>query len=655
MKTPEGVSGGNNQEGSKVEASPISASDYSKMVQDYHSITIRSVVSDPYSMYLKRNKAVEIFAAGTGEVAKGLVAMNTSFEEKSGGKTGLAAAEDPALAIIAGDNCNLQEAALNPETPPSSIIIPEVYKSRSESGKTLQERTGDFLHIFDKQGNLTENNRFLLDVKGASSSVEDKKISPENNDNDVDTSYVDMALGNIPKDISFEVKNSNAIDFTEEDTSTYKIIKQGENISSDEVKVSPEPVTSVLPETSPVQTSLDIDLTQMEANALKNAPVDIDLNTLEHDAEAVDINLTKMEHDAAKNSPILGGESILEEMKPSWETNKEVYVNNFSSEEQEAAREKWYRENAGEAAIEDAEKEARIRAREQLLELTKESQERIEKISAALEVRQNKSKGILERMGLNLASGLEMFNKLPKRTRLLLGVAFAGASVVSGIYIGGVAAIAAGAAAKGLSATFFASRFYEKGIAEAEKDAQGTDTEVKKGRIAVKSLGWGLLAMFGTSTAFSILGDVAGKTAGAIHEKGSHIIDGLRDYFAVPDVPAIPPLGEYTIQSGDNLTKIALEKVMPHISGFDSLTDLQKNNMVENMFTLAKDNPDNHLFDNIRQYFQENADAFGGDHFHTIPEGGKVDLAKLKEIMTEFRSPNFGNETLLEHAMKLKS
>lgn len=641
MKTPEGISGENNQEGSKVEASPISASDYSKMVQDYHSITIRSVVSDPYSMYLKRNKAVEIFTAGTGEVAKGLVAMNTSFKEKSNGETGLAAAKDPALVMIAADNCKLQEAALNPETPPSSIIIPEAYKARGEAGKTLQERTRDSLHTFDKQGIPEADNKYILDVKGASSSVEDKKVSPENSDNDVDTSYVDMALGNNSKGGSVELKNSNEIDFTEEDTSKYKIIKQGE---------------------------------------LNNSPVSFDPS---ENKVALEVSLPEVPYDAVETSNVLQGKDIYGRTEPTFEKQdnppvypssidievgvgdndevmNSVHVNNFTPEEQVAAKEKWYRENAGEAAIEDAEKEARIRAREQLAALTKESQERVEKLNAALDARNNKSKANLEKMGLGgfLARGLEAWGKADPKLRYALAIALAGASIATGTVL-------FGALGKVLSAGTFAANDF----AEKMKEAKEQGKDMKVGWQAVKSLIKGGAFALGTSAAFSLAGDAIDgvkhyfETSGAaIPDAAPRVAVGLPIDAAdlAPNVDTLAPLGEYTIQSGYNFTKIALEKVMPHISGFDTLTDLQKNNMVENMFTLAKDNPDNPLFDSLRQYFQENADAFGGDHFHTIPEGGKVDLAKLKEIMTEFRSPNILNsegipETLFEHAMKLKS
>lgn len=597
--------------------------DVSKVMANYNAMRLRLEVAghvEGYDLSKLRKAAAEVISAA-GQTEALVEARKAVASE---GVVGPAAAANPKIVEIVAEDTRVQseifsgDASLYPRNTRDEVklVMAETYKPRGEANLSLLERTGDSL--LKKE---TTPDGLIVSDGGIAQPIESKFVLvPEKLDIDLNPTE-DELRRNSP------ILSGAPIFETLTPTNTSpKSEVTVNNFTAEEQLAAKEKWLKEHPEAA---------ARDAEKKALKEA------------SEVTINNFTEDEQLAAKEKWV--------------RENAGVQINNFTEAEQQAAKEKWMRENP-EVAARDAEKkalrEASERAREELKKMTLESQGPVEGVAEALTARQEKSKGALERMGLPVAKGLEVYGKLPKGLRTSLGFVLAGASVVSGLYLGGAVAMTGFLAAN--SAISFASRFYEKGIAEAEKEAGGGDIE--KGKIALKSVGWGMLVTLGTGLAFSALGPVLGeageKIAAFFHgtDPAQHVASVPLAHVEVPlpHSPDIITIGEnyhglpeYTIVDTDNFTNIIKANVLPQIPGAENLTSFQQNNMIENLVAAAnaaKEAGNDTLFQEITKF----------TNLDLIHPGETLDLENLRKLLSETKFDNFGGETLLKHAKSFR-
>jgi hypothetical protein len=160
---------------------------------------------------------------------------------------------------------------------------------------------------------------------------------------------------------------------------------------------------------------------------------------------------------------------------------------------------------------------------EKLKKQMEDAEKRMEKLKEVLDARKEQAKAKLEKVGLGagVAKGLEAYRKMNPKYKLAIAVALAGASVMTG---GATSFLSIG-----FSAASFASRDYEKDLAQKTKDGE----EIKKGRMVAKSLVKGLVLALGTSTVFSLVGDALHMSA------DSEWMKSLKEHFS--STPATTP------------------------------------------------------------------------------------------------------------------
>lgn len=269
------------------------------------------------------------------------------------------------------------------------------------------------------------------------------------------------------------------------------------------------------------------------------------------------------------------------------------------------------------------------------------SRERVEGVENKLSARREASKARLEEAGLtNVEKGMKSLNSMSPKTKFLIAIGFAGAAVISG----GATTVLS----KIFSAGTFATGLYEKEVAQKQKDG----APIKRGRIILKSLLVGAVLALGTSQLMSLVADAASPIVSDTIDKVKEFFAGSPDVAAVPEIgaaePVIPPLEqvalpEYTVEQGDTLTKVAMEKVMPSLPGIENLSDFQKENMIQNMLKYAAANPADPDFATINKF--ANPDL--------IKPNDVLDLNQIKEALSKFNYMKFGGDTLLDRAGKL--
>lgn len=537
--------------------------------------------------------------------------MSAEFAKVAQGKKGLEAANDPKLVAIAADSTKLQKEILSGKDP-SLIVIPDAYKPRGSAEKSLQERTGTSLHTFDENGKLEADNKYLLDVKDGQGQVA-VVATP-------DLSLTDRVL-----------REGDAARAKQE---------RGEMLSV----VEHEQIRHAEQKREEMKQKASAETTDATAQREREAAMNsVHINTGDVEAQKIQWmkdnkeEVAKDEAEAAKNS---------------------VYVNTGDVEAQKA---QWLRNHPEEAA-EDEAKRAIQRAKVtnapesspspapenrvylssidiDLGEMEKDAMQKVEKVEEVLEVRQEKSRSKLEALGVSIKKGFDYYRGMKPRNKILIGVALAGASVLSG---GGVAGAAVASISKVLSAGSYGSGFYDK-ILKAEQD-KGNDPN--KPFLIARSAIYGTLLALGTSALFSELASQVDTNGifNAAGEKLSSLKDGLKHLFAgAPDV-IIPPVSDYVIQPGDNLTTIFKAEVLSKIPGAAAFTDAQKENVFQNLLTYAAENKTDPDFATINKFADPNM----------IRPGETVDVKKLTEMVGAHYA-KFGGDTLIEHASSLNS
>ncbi len=229
------------------------------------------------------------------------------------------------------------------------------------------------------------------------------------------------------------------------------------------------------------------------------------------------------------------------------QSGKEVSVNTFSAEEQEAKKKEWLQEHkewilkkdgvdlgapldidlnnpdvgapmkSPEAVITPEERKA---LEEMFTKNAYESMTRMEKISAGLKRRLEGSTNRLKELGVTgLPKALEMFKNVKPRYKIATGVLLAGASVATGGFTSVLST--------GLSTASYSSGFYTK-MLQAE---QAKNPDVRKEWIAARATAYGLIAALGTGALIGNLFshvDVTGAIDSAV-EKASGLKDALKD------------------------------------------------------------------------------------------------------------------------------
>ena len=95
---------------------------------------------------------------------------------------------------------------------------------------------------------------------------------------------------------------------------------------------------------------------------------------------------------------------------------------------------------------------------------------------------------------------------------------------------------------------------------------------------------------------------------------------------------------EYFPQPGENLSTIIKEQVLG-VPEMSTLTQEQKDTIVQNLFAYAKKNPYMSMFDQVNTF----SDA------ESIPSGTAIDLQMIKRLIS-FPVDEFGNKTIIEYS-----
>lgn len=184
-------------------------------------------------------------------------------------------------------------------------------------------------------------------------------------------------------------------------------------------------------------------------------------------------------------------------------------------------------------------------------ETVEASGEKVEKVSKKLFERTRAVAGKLGRFGLvGLTGTLEGFGKLSPRTRLALGVGFAGASVLTG---GGLSA-----AAFTVSSLSYASGVYKKNI--DKMTAKGLfQSEERKHKAALRA------AVFGT--VLSVVSLVAWKEAFMLYDAAvdsvSNAMLSIHEHFTSPSAAPVPDAAPGDVTRSAPVTAPPVEAVPP--------------------------------------------------------------------------------------------
>lgn len=592
-----------------------------------YAVTIKNSDKVPnlglYEQFLRR-EAVK----GTLSILKPTDIVNARQTVEATGKTGIEAVQDPSVVAIVAQDTEQQKATIR---------------------KTIQAFD---LGAFNK--NFTQNSPSDEVV------ATDSKPLADNSYTSVLSRFDErMKEAKSVETATPSVSDNHTIEFTESDTSGYKIIKQGEGT------IDPISGTPVYP------SSIDIDLSKPEGQVVEGGPdrggesaeVARQLDGLQASLTGIpspqgpdarpDYSFRGFKYAGADKVTFIPNKPPTPGQTPKLDDGLDTVEAKATMRGIEDLFPK------GQIAQEAADAQAK---------LAQEAKEAEEKVGAALEAlgkQEEEAKKNLEKKGFGsmLAKGLEFFGKEARPGyRLALAVTFAGASVATG----GLTSILS----KGLSAATFASRQYQKEIALLEKDGK----EIDKGMVALKSLGYGVVLALGTSY---IISEIASHVNGgaimnSVSEKYSSVKDSLSGFFkglfgsvdAATTLPT-PDLGafnstapdvlaqgqhiasEYFIQPGDNLTKIISHELldkMPEAAGTNH------ENIIQNLLNLAENNPNDKAYASLHKFLNEALQ--GDDKFRIIQPGDKVDLAAIKELITK-PVDLFNGETLLEHARKL--
>ena len=506
MKTPEGTSGENNPEKQKFVNGPMTAETYAQLVRDFNAIQKPSTTKDPYSDY-RRNKQTTEILQGTGLV--GVLAVNAEkFNAQD--ERGLDAANNEVSVESARVDRELQAQAL------SGIILPEGTFSR-KSQDSLDEKTESSLRnaVNSTEGVNKGTNPYLLDgrqasneVKAASSDVEAKNTEVKKLTSEQENllakakaamlkpGFLQDALDKIAiqkaqqeglltdEPVAVPQVESNSIEFTVDDKK-YDVVKT----QSAAERNNQTPSQPTAPEVVPA--------------AAQEAPAEVAATPVETQPDQV----PKVEASAAENKAP-------------------------TPEELEAAKrlEEFKRIAAEYTKDDDILRPAVISWNENL----KAAEGRVENIKANLEAKKNESKGLLEKMGVGVVKGLDYYRSRKPRTKILLGVALAGASVATG---GALSVVTIG-----LSAGSYGRGFYEK-ILKAEQDK---GNEVNKKWLIARSALYGVVFAVGTSMIFSQVADHMHDSGvmDSVGEKVSSIKDGLKSLFGMaPPASVVAPDG----------------------------------------------------------------------------------------------------------------
>jgi len=630
---------------------------------------------------VKIRNGVDTIITGTPGVAGALNSNNQAFGETVPNRYDWKGVSDNEEAVrIVRNSMDIEEAALS--TDPK-IIIPEGHKPRGQSGVSLDERTEGSLR---ETLNGEKQNKFIFlpeeneSVSGSSESGEAvfaniaDKISAYGNTQEEKVGALDFV--EYPKE-SHAAIGQEYIDAIAE--SNAKIGDVGpadaKNGIGSEIKVNnfsaseQEKAKEVWLKNNPGSEVTSNNFSDREQEIavetwLKNnpnAPLDIDLDKIETDAKNGIGSEIKVNNFSASEQ---------EKAKEEWLKNNpgsEVTSNNFTAKEQEEAKAKWMKDNPGGDKKED--EVFMRRSREDFLKMSERSLEGVKKSMNVLEARKKGVAGRLLEKGLTgLVGGLEAFGKVSPRKKAVIGLMFAGASVATG----GMTSVLS----KGLSTLSFASSHYNEKLKANE--ASGIETDKRK--LAVQSLTRGLILALATSYLISEVTKHVDMSAviDSAAEKVSVLKDGVREWITgltnsvdtgtaltpgggdlivpagnsltpsesivTPDAtPGIPPLSDYIIKPGDNLTKIIREQIIPTIPGTENFTPFQINNMIENYLKESAKYKGLPFFDQINQFLNPNV----------IQPDVSLDLEKMREGMMSFTYPNLGNINLVDNAKSL--
>jgi hypothetical protein len=308
----------------------------------------------------------------------------------------------------------------------------------------------------------------------------------------------------------------------------------------------------------------------------------------------------------------------------------------------------------------DLEKPDRLKKRGEVLEAVSKSQEQVERIETLNDTLKKESLERLAKMGLKKEKIESNFLSMKARPgfKIALGVALAGLSVATG----GATSILT----KAFSAVTFAQNEYRKEVDQLENDGK----DAKKGRIVLKSLVKGIILALGTSSAISLVAEAlpaglvdsfkekVSSFASSAHTSPDIVSGSAVGYdpgailpaqdIVSPDAAGYDPEAmlptEYTVQPGDSLTQIMKDQVISHFPGAENLTELQKENMIQNVLKYAADHPQDASLSTLHQFSNSNL----------IHPGDAINLSQLREAIAGADYSKFGFDTLLEHAQTLK-
>ncbi len=292
---------------------------------------------------------------------------------------------------------------------------------------------------------------------------------------------------------------------------------------------------------------------------------------------------------------------------------------------------------------------------EEGLKNCKEAMPKIEKAEAVIEKRTAKAKEGLMALGLK---AIDKYRGIKTWKKVAFGLGLAAGSAVVG---GGVVAVAVAVAMKSLGAASTSRGFYE-GMLKAEQE-DGNDPHKKL--LAARSILYGTLLTLGTSALVSNIvehyqtshsgggnsapGVVTGASNGQGGTPAALFVGGGEDASAAAPATLTPEareviteLNEYIVKPGDNLTKIISTQILDKVEG-ESLTDFQKENIVQNLLKLSARNPDEEMLATIHQF--TNPDL--------IHPGDKINAQQLYDVITKKPIEDFNGQTLLEHARTL--
>lgn len=197
---------------------------------------------------------------------------------------------------------------------------------------------------------------------------------------------------------------------------------------------------------------------------------------------------------------------------------------------------------------------------------------------------------------------------------------------------------------KGLSAVTFASDAFQKEVERKMKDNE----KVNKGMIAAKSILKGIVLALGTSQLISIIGEGIGSAWNHMTPNHGVLPPGaapIPDHVpAAPAMPVVPDLPTaYEVLPGDNLTKIFSTNVLDHLPGAEGLSHMQKENVIQNLLKLASENPGDKAFATINQF--ANPDLIHpGNHINLKEVGDAIRHSAIDDKLN----------TLITHARSLK-